>query len=113
MPATMMSSGVISEPPPIPVSPMRIPTPSPKTMTSGSMSGDVQPALGLVGTGPAAVAATSGQRARPAAPLPGLRARAPADRLVAAVVQLVVGQVALVDAAPQVLLGPLDERVVL
>src|SRR3954447_23642258 len=102
MPATMISSGVISEPPPIPVSPMRIPTPSPKTMTSGSMSGDVQPALGLVGTGPAAVAATA-----------GLRARRAADRLVAAVVQLVVGQVALVDAAPQVLLGPLDERLVL
>src|SRR3954469_21837637 len=88
MPATMMSSGVISEPPPIPVSPMRMPTPSPNTMTSGSMSGDVQPALGLVGPGPAAPAAAARRRARP-----------PADRLVPAVVQLVVGQVALVDAA--------------
>src|SRR3954469_21244406 len=100
MPATMMSSGVISEPPPIPVSPMRMPTPSPKTMTSGSMSGDVQPALGLVGPGPAALAAAARQRARRAA-----------DRLVAAVVQDVVGQVALVDATEEIALGPLDERV--
>src|SRR4051794_920656 len=100
MPATMMSSGVISEPPPIPVSPMRMPTPSPKTMTSGSMSGDVQPALGLVGPGPAPLAAVARQRARRAS-----------DRLVAAVVQRVVGQVALVDAPPQVLLGPVVERV--
>src|SRR3954468_2530009 len=100
MPATMISSGVMSEPPPMPVSPMRMPTPSPKTMTSGSMSGDVQPALGLVGPGPAALAAAARQRARRAA-----------DRLVAAVVQHVVGQVALVDASPQILLGPVVERV--
>src|SRR3954451_3399190 len=100
MPATMISSGVISEPPPIPVSPMRMPTPSPKTITSGSMSGDVQPALGLAGPGPAALAAAARQRARRAA-----------DRLVATVVQLVVRQVALVDAAPEVLLGPVVERV--
>src|SRR3954469_12776597 len=100
MPATMMSSGVISEPPPIPVSPMRMPTPSPKTMTSGSMSGDVQPALGLVGPGPAALAAAARQRARRAA-----------DRLVAAVVQHVLGQGALVDAPPTMLLGPVVERV--
>src|SRR3954454_10860995 len=100
MPATVMSSGVITEPQPIPVSPIRIPTPSPKTMTSGSMSGDVQPALGLVGPGPAALAAVARQRARRAA-----------DRLVAAVVQFVVRQVALVDAPPQILLGPVVERV--
>src|SRR4051794_32442194 len=102
MPATMISSGVISEPPPIPVRPMRIPTPSPKTMMSGSMSGDVQPALGLVGARPAALAAAAGVRARRAA-----------DRLVAAVVQRVVGQVALADATEEIALGPVDERVVL
>ena len=35
---TISSSGVISEPPPIPVSPTRMPTPNPKTMISGSMA---------------------------------------------------------------------------
>ena len=39
MPAKSTSSGVISEPPPIPVRPMRMPTPKPKAMTSGSIGG--------------------------------------------------------------------------
>ena len=43
---------------------------------------------------------------RPSRPLPGLGARRAADRLVALVVQRVVGQVALVDPPPQVLVGP-------
>src|SRR4051794_41073126 len=68
----------------------------------GSISGDVQPALGLVGPGPSPLAAVPRQGARRAA-----------DRLVAAVVQLVVGQVALVDAPEEILLGPVDQRVVL
>ena len=38
VPITISSSGVISEPPPIPVSPTRMPTPNPKTMISGSMA---------------------------------------------------------------------------
>src|SRR5690242_12289334 len=104
MPANRISSGVMSEPPPMPVNPMRMPTPRPKTMTSGSTpsaSGDVQPALGLVGARPAALAA----RAR-------LRARRAADRGVALVVQRVIGQLALEDAVPEVLLGPERERVV-
>jgi hypothetical protein len=37
VPITISSSGVISEPPPIPVSPTSTPTPRPNTMTSGSM----------------------------------------------------------------------------
>src|SRR3954468_24286515 len=102
MPATMISSGVISDPPPMPVRPMRTPTPSPKTIMSGSISGDVRPASVLVVPAPAPAAAVAGERARRAA-----------DRLVAAVVQLVVGQVALVDAAEEILLGPVHERVVL
>src|SRR3954470_19045721 len=103
MPARMISSGVISEPPPIPVSPIRIPTPSPKRMTRPSTpSGHVEAALGLVAVGPAALAAAAGQRARHAA-----------DRVVALVVQRVVGQRALGDPPPDVLVGPLGERVVL
>src|SRR5204862_3559824 len=62
----------------------------------------VQAAPGLFGAGPAALA-----------PGPRLRARRAADRLVAPIVQQVVGQVALVDAPPQVLVGPVGERVVL
>ena len=67
------SSGVISEPPPIPVMPDEdARRPSPKTMISGSIRSDaldglhVQPALGLVGAGPAALAAAAraGCRAR-------------------------------------------------
>src|ERR1700748_1920638 len=101
MPNTRISSGVISEPPPIPVVPTRIPTPKPKTISQGSMS-DVQAALGLRQPGPAALAAGAGRRAR----------RAP-DRVVALVVQRVVGQVALGDPLTHVLLRPIDERVVL
>src|SRR4051812_25036485 len=103
MPAKMISSGVISEPPPIPVIPMRTPTPSPKTMTSGStarLSLAVQAALGLVLPGPAALAA----RAR-------VRARRASDRLVALVVERVVGQVVLRDEAPHVAVGPVGQRV--
>jgi len=37
VPMKISSSGVISEPPPMPVSPTRIPTPTPNTMTSGSI----------------------------------------------------------------------------
>src|SRR4051812_22334289 len=99
---TRISSGVMSEPPPMPVSPIRMPTPKPKRMTSGSIVLDVQPALRLVGPRPAARAAVA-----------RLRARRATDRGVAAVVQRVVRQVALVDAPPEVLLGPVDERVVL
>src|SRR3954463_16274943 len=99
---TRISSGVMSEPPPMPVSPIRMPTPKPKRMTSGSIVLDVQPALRLVGPRPAARAAVA-----------RLRARRAADRGVAAVVQRVVRQGALVGPPPQVLLGPVDERVVL
>src|SRR3954469_541688 len=63
---------------------------------------DVQPALRLVGPRPAPRATVAGQRARRAA-----------DRRVALVVERVVGQVALVDAPPEVLLGPAHEGVVL
>src|SRR3954447_5988316 len=101
MPNTRISSGVISEPPPIPVVPTRMPTPKPKTISQGSMS-DVQAALGLGQTGPAAVAAVARRRARRTS-----------DRVVALVVERVVREVALVDALPDVLLRPLDERVVL
>src|SRR3712207_3276672 len=95
-----MSSGVISEPPPMPVSPTRIPTPSPKTMTSGSMpSRCVEAALDLAGAGPAAFAAFA-----------RLCARDAADRAVAPVVQLVVGEAAPEDPPPDVLLGQRRER---
>ena len=56
----------------------------------------------LVGARPAALAAVA-----------GLGAGRAADRRVALVVQRVVGQVALVDAPPEVALGPVGERVVL
>src|SRR5271166_762509 len=73
------------------------------TLMSGGIDGlYVDAALGLVRARPAALAT----RAR-------LRARRAADRLVAAVVQRVVGEVALVDPAPQVLVAPVRERVVL
>src|SRR4051794_32868459 len=65
-------------------------------------SSDVQAALGLVAARPAALAAVAGQRARRAA-----------DRRVARVVQPGVRQVALADALPAVVLGPVCERVVL
>src|SRR5687768_3694052 len=97
----MSSSGVFSEPPPTPVRPTRMPTPRPKAMTGGSMaaSGGVQPALELARARPAALAAVAGRRAAHAA-----------DRGVAAVGQLVVGQVALGDVVRDVPLGPGDER---
>src|SRR3954453_1488921 len=37
VPMKRTSSGVMSGPPPMPVMPIRMPTPRPKTMTSGSM----------------------------------------------------------------------------
>ena len=54
-------------------------------------------------------------RARPAALAPGARLGAgrAADRLIALIVQRVVRQVALVDPPPQILVGPVGERVVL
>src|SRR4051812_39726557 len=110
-PANSTSSGVMSDPPPMPVRPTRIPTPRPKTMTIGSMrSGEpgaprrgrsrdvgVQAALQLIAAGPPPRAAV----ARP-------RARGAADRRVALVVERVVGQVALADARPHVAVGPRD-----
>src|ERR1700739_1331492 len=62
----------------------------------------MQAALGLVGARPATLTAAS-----------RLRAGSAADRLVALVVEGVVGQVALVNAPPQVLVGPVGQRVVL
>src|SRR5207237_6506603 len=61
---------------------------------------DVDAALGLVLSGPAAVTAFAGLRA----------GRAP-DRGIAAVVERVVGKVVAVDVAPDVLLAPVDEGV--
>src|SRR3954453_15523870 len=93
MPATTISSGVISDPPPIPVSPIRIPTPSPKRMTTPSTAaGQVRAAFGLVRVGPAPFAALGPRGAR----------HAP-DRVVAPVVQRVVGQRPFGDAPPDVL----------
>src|SRR3954447_11342761 len=101
IPITSTSSGVISDPPPIPVRPMRMPTPRPKATISGSMppSGGVEAALDLVGPGPATFAVASRSRARLAA-----------DRGIAAIVQRVIGVVVLEDVAPYVLLGPVGER---
>src|SRR6185312_7166597 len=62
----------------------------------------VDAALGLVRACPATFAAAA-----------RLRAWRAADRLVALVVQRVVGQVALVNAPPQVLVAPVRQRVVL
>ena len=64
------------------------------------VASDVQPALGLVQPRPAALAAGAGVRAGRAA-----------DRRVALVVQRVIREVALGDPPPEVLLGPVDERV--
>src|SRR5205807_2990819 len=96
MPANRISSGVIREPPPMPVVPTRMPTPRPKTTIIGSTGSGlpgrggcgggagarrrVQAALGLVLARPAALAPRAGQRAGGAA-----------DRGVPAVVQRVVG----------------------
>src|SRR5919202_2503584 len=100
-PAPRMSSGVMSEPPPIPVSPTRMPTPRPKRTTRGSIS-DVQSALRLGGIRPAALATCSGKRAGGAA-----------DRCVAVVVQGVVGQLAFANAPPEVPLRPVEQGIVL
>src|SRR5690349_10091207 len=104
IPAKMISSGVIREPPPMPVMPISTPTPSPKTMISGSMatplSLSVQAALGLVLPRPAAFTAGS-----------GLRAGSAADRLVPLVVQRVAGQVVVRDEAPHVAVAPVGQRV--
>src|SRR3954470_20660651 len=103
MPNTMISSGVISEPPPMPVAPTRKPTPRPNRTIAGSMPDEVrrlgggllhvQSALRFIGAGPAAVA-----------PGPDLRAVRAADRVVSLVVERVVRQVVLGDVAPHVLL---------
>src|SRR5215218_2203760 len=100
MPNRRISSGVIRLPPPMPVVPTRMPTPKPKRISQGTIGSDVQPALGLGQAGPAALAAFA-----------GLRAGRAADRRVALVVQRVVGQLALGDPLPEVLLGPVVERV--
>src|SRR5687768_18356939 len=109
MPAKITSSGVISDPPPMPVMPTRIPTPSPNTTISGSMRsgalsgrrrGHVQAALGLVLAGPTTLAALARRRAGHAA-----------DRGVAAVVQGVVGEVVGDDVIPHVAVRPVDQRV--
>src|SRR5687768_4997545 len=101
MPAKMISSGVMSEPPPMPVKPTRMPTPRPKTMTSGSTaSARVEAALGLARARPAPVATRAGPGAVDAA-----------DRGEAVVVERVVRQPALEDVGPELLLGPVRERV--
>src|SRR3954468_14088155 len=101
MPNTTTSSGVISEPPPIPVRPTSIPTPSPKKTMSGStpLYSTVESAFRLLVGSPAAIPAAGGHRAVGAA-----------DRLVAAVVQLVVGQLVAVDVGPHLRVVPVGER---
>ena len=69
-------------------------------VVAGGLAQGVQAALGLAGAGPAALA----PRARDGA----VRA---ADRRVALVVELVVGQVVLGDVAPHVVVRPVRERV--
>src|SRR3954452_19653308 len=101
VPMTSTSSGVISEPPPIPVRPMRTPTPRPKTTISGSTgtSGGVQAALDLVRPRPATLAVG----ARP-------RARLAADRGIALIVQRVIRKIVFVNVSPYVALAVLHER---
>src|SRR4051812_39657301 len=103
MPATMISSGVINDPPPIPVRPTKVPTPRPKTTIRGSTGPArlVEPALRLVGVGPAARA--SGIRRQ--------RAVRAADRRVAAVVERVVRHVVAEQVVPHVALAPVRQRV--
>src|SRR4051794_1890396 len=90
------------DPPPMPVSPTRIPTPSPKRTMKGStaLKLAVKPALRLVQLRPAALAASRRNGA--------VRA---ADRLVAAVVQRVVGEVVAVDVRPHLPLAPVGQRI--
>src|SRR4051812_45505028 len=97
-----ISSGVMSEPPPLPVRPTRVPTPNPKKTMSGSTRSylPVQAAFRLPGVRPATLAALGRQRA--------VRA---ADRVVAAVVERVVRQLVLVDVGPHLRVRPVGERV--
>src|SRR4051812_34224735 len=92
----------MSDPPPMPVSPTRVPTPNPKRTMNGSTAAKlaVQAALRLVCVRPAAAAPTRGKGAVGAA-----------DRLVAAVVQRVVRKLVLEDVAPHLRLAPVRERV--
>src|SRR3954465_11416972 len=103
VPITTIRSGVMSEPPPMPVSPTSMPTPSPNRTISGSKGPQrlVQPALSLVGVRPATLA--PGARRQ--------RAVRAADRRVAAVVQRVVRHVVAGDVVPHVAVGPVGERV--
>src|SRR3954471_10042019 len=103
MPNTIISSGVISDPPPMPVRPTSVPTPNPNTTISGSTGPArlVQPALRLAGVGPAPSAAGVGRQ----------RAVRAADRGVAAVVQLVVRHVVAEDVVPHLALGPVGQWV--
>src|SRR4051794_577169 len=102
MPKTTIRSGVMSDPPPMPVSPTSVPTPSPKRTMSGSTGSllPVQPAFRLLCVRPATGPAARGNRA----------VGAP-DRLVAAIVERVVRQAVLVDVGPHPGLAPIRERV--
>src|SRR3954452_16004442 len=64
----------------------------------------VDPALGLCGARPAAVAQVAARPDR-------LRAVGAADRRIAAIVERVVREVVLTDVVPDVALGPIGERV--
>ena len=102
MPKTRISSGVISEPPPIPVVPTSTPTPRPKSTIAGSITrGRAGAARTRCGRCPAQ---------RPSRPAPGDRAVRAADRAEAPVVQRVVGDVVRGDVAPHVALGPVGQR---
>src|SRR3954454_14897697 len=103
MPTAMISSGVISDPPPMPVKPIKVPTPRPKTTITGSTGPKrlVQPALRLVSVRPAALPSVGGRQRAVRAP----------DRRVAAVVQLVVRHVVAEDVVPDLALGPVGQRV--
>src|SRR4051794_8329018 len=102
MPNTTIRSGVMSDPPPMPVRPTSVPTPNPKRTMYGSTVpySTVEPAFRLLGVGPAA-ASTVGRK----------RAVGAADRLVAAIVKRVVRQLVLVDVGPHLRLAPVGERV--
>src|SRR3712207_6763703 len=101
-PKTTTSSGVISEPPPIPVSPTSVPTPNPKRTMSGSTVpySTVESAFRLLFLGPAALPAAGGQRA----------VGAP-DRGVTPVVERVVRQLVLVDVGPDLGVAPVSEGI--
>src|SRR3954454_7564798 len=103
VPIATIRRGVISEPPPMPVSPTSMPPPNPNRTISGSKGPQrlVQPALRLVGIGPAALASRVRRQ----------RAVRAADRRVAAVVQLVVRDLVTRDVLPHVALRPVGQRV--